>query len=259
VLLVIDIGNSNILLGVYDKDELIEEWRLSTDIKRTADEFGIQVGQLFIQNKLDVKDVHGVIISSVVPSIMYSLEHMIKKYINKEPMIVGPGVKTGINIKFDNPKEVGADIIVNAVAAHEKYKRSMIIVDFGTATTIFALRKNGDYLGGTICPGIKISADALFEKAEKLPKVEIIRTHSVIGKTTVASIQAGLVYGYTGQVDFIVGKMKEEMLQLGEESPYVVATGGLAKLISLESKSIDKLDPFLTLDGLKRIYEKNLG
>lgn len=259
MLLVIDIGNSNILLGVYDKDELIEEWRLSTDIKRTADEFGIQVGQLFIQNKLDVKDVHGVIISSVVPSIMYSLEHMIKKYINKEPMIVGPGVKTGINIKFDNPKEVGADIIVNAVAAHEKYKRSMIIVDFGTATTIFALRKNGDYLGGTICPGIKISADALFEKAEKLPKVEIIRTHSVIGKTTVASIQAGLVYGYTGQVDFIVGKMKEEMLQLGEESPYVVATGGLAKLISLESKSIDKLDPFLTLDGLKRIYEKNLG
>lgn len=258
MLLVIDVGNSNVLLGLYDKDELVSEWRLSTDIKRTADELGIQVGQLFIQNKLDVNDVHGVIISSVVPSIMYSLEHMIKKYINKEPMIVGPGVKTGINIKFDNPKEVGADIIVNAVAAHEKYKESMIIVDFGTATTIFALRKNGDYLGGTICPGIKISADALFERAEKLPRVELIRTHSVIGKTTVASIQAGLVYGYTGQVDFIVGKMKEEMLKLGEESPYVVATGGLAKLISLESKSIDKLDPFLTLDGLKRIYEKNM-
>lgn len=258
MLLVIDVGNSNLLLGLYDRDELISEWRLSTDIKKTADEFGIQVGQLFFQNKININDVEGVIISSVVPSLMYSLEHMIRKYINKEPIIVGPGVKTGINIKFDNPKEVGADVIVNAVAAHEKYKRSTVIVDFGTATTFFALRKNGDYLGGAICPGIKISADALFDRAEKLSRVEIIKTPSVIGKTTVASIQAGLVYGYTGQVEFIVEKMKEEMLQLGEKAPYVVATGGLAKLIALESKSIDKIDPFLTLEGLKLIYEKNI-
>jgi type III pantothenate kinase len=244
-------------LGVYENKELIASWRLSTDYKRTADEYGVQVIQLFLQDKLDPDDVEGVIISSVVPNIMYSLEHMIKKYFEIEPIIVGPGVKTGINIKYDNPKEVGADRIVNAVAVHEVYKRSCIIIDFGTATTFCALTSKGDYLGGTICPGIKIASEALFERAAKLPRVELTKPAGVICKNTISSMQAGIVYGYIGQVDYIVDRMKKEMIQLGEEEPFVIATGGLAKLISEESKSIDKIDPILTLSGLRIIYEKN--
>lgn len=259
MILVIDVGNTNIVLGVYKKDKLIGEWRLSTDSKKTADEFGIQVTQLFINSDLKTTDVEGVIISSVVPNIMYSLEHMIRKYFDMNPIIVGPGVKTGINIKYDNPKEVGADRIVNAVAAHEIYKRSLIIIDFGTATTFCAMRENGDYLGGTICPGIKISSEALFDKAAKLPHIELVKPPCVICKNTVNSMQSGIIYGYIGQVDYIVTKMKKEMMQLGEEEPYVICTGGLAKLISEESKCIDKIEPFLTLKGLRIIYEKNKG
>ena len=257
MILVIDVGNTNIVLGIYESKELIASWRLSTDSKRTADEYGIQVVQLFLQNKLDPTDVEGVIISSVVPNIMYSLEHMIKKYFEVDPIIVGPGVKTGINIKYDNPKEVGADRIVNAVSAHEIYKKSLIIIDFGTATTFCALTAKGDYLGGTICPGIKISSEALFEKAAKLPRIELVKPSAVICKNTVSSMQAGIVYGYIGQVDYIVEKMKKELIQLGEQDPFVIATGGLAKLISEESKFIDKIDPILTLKGLRIIYEKN--
>ncbi len=257
MILVLDVGNTNIVLGVYEDRELIADWRLSTDSKRTADEYGIQVAQLFLQNKLDPSDVEGVIISSVVPNIMYSLEHMIVKYFEVIPIIVGPGVKTGINIKYDNPKEVGADRIVNAVAAREIYKKPVIIIDFGTATTFCAITLKGDYLGGTICPGIKISSDALFERAAKLPRIELIRPSSVICKNTVSSMQSGIIYGYIGQVDYIVNKMKKEMIELGEREPFVVATGGLAKLINEESKSIDLIDPILTLKGLRLIYEKN--
>ncbi|MBC2582594.1 type III pantothenate kinase [Clostridium sp. DJ247] len=257
MILVLDVGNTNIVLGVYENEELIANWRLSTDLKRTADEYGIQVTQLFLQDKLDTSDVEGVIISSVVPSIMYSLERMIVKYFEVVPIVVGPGVKTGINIRYDNPKEVGADRIVNAVAAHEIYKKPIIIIDFGTATTFCAVTGKGDYLGGTICPGVKIASEALFERAAKLPRVELIRPATVICKNTVSSMQAGIVYGYIGQVDYIVNKMKREMIQLYEEEPFVVATGGLAKLISEESKAIDKIDAMLTLKGLRIIYEKN--
>lgn len=259
MILVVDVGNTNIVIGLYKNNKLVVDWRLSTDLKRTADEFGIQTMQLFITKGISAKDVEGVIISSVVPSIMYSLEHMIKKYFSLEPVIVGPGVKTGINIKYDNPKEVGADRIVNAVAAHENYKRSVIIIDFGTATTYCAVRENGDYLGGAICPGIKISADALYEKAAKLPRVELIKPENVICRNTIASMQAGIIYGYIGQVDYIVSKMKREIIQLGEKEPIVIATGGLANLIFEESQTIDKVDTTLTLDGLKIIYEKNKG
>lgn len=257
MILVLDVGNTNIVLGVYKDKELIADWRLSTDSKRTADEYGVQVIQLFLQNKLDPTDVEGVIISSVVPNIMYSLEHMIIKYFEINPIVVGPGVKTGINVRYDNPKEVGADRIVNAVAAHELYKKSVIIIDFGTATTFCAVTARGDYLGGTICPGIKISSEALFERAAKLPRIELIKPAAVIGKNTVASMQAGIVYGYIGQVDYIVDKMKKEMVQAGEDEPYVIATGGLAKLISEESKFINIIDSRLTLKGLRIIYEKN--
>lgn len=257
MILVLDVGNTNIVLGIYKNKELIANWRLATDNKRTADEYGIQVIELFSHNNLSFSDIEGVIISSVVPNIMYSLEHMISKYFNIKPIIVGPGVKTGINIKYDNPKEVGADRIVNAVAAHEIYRKPLIIIDFGTATTFCALTKEAYYLGGTICPGIKISSDALFERAAKLPRVELIKPSGVICKNTVASMQAGIIYGYAGQVDYIISKMKKEMIALGEEEPFVVATGGLAKLISEESKSIDEINSILTLEGLRVIYEKN--
>lgn len=257
MLLVVDVGNTNIVLGIYDDKKLIADWRLSTAVPRTSDEYGIVVVNLFEKADIDYKMVEAVIVSSVVPTIMYSLEHMIFKYFNVEPLIVGPGIKNGINIKYDNPKEVGADRIVNAVAAHEIYKRALIIIDFGTATTFCALGIRGDYYGGVISPGIKISSEALYERAAKLPRVELIKPPTIICKNTVQSMQAGLIYGYVGQVDYIVSKMKAEMVSLGEEVPYVIATGGLANLIASESDEIDRVNPNLTLEGLRVIYEKN--
>jgi type III pantothenate kinase len=257
VILVLDVGNTNTVLGVFKGKELLVEWRLSTDAKKTADEYGIQVMQLFYQRNIGTELIGGVIISSVVPNIMYSIEHMIRKYFKITPMVVGPGIKTGINVKYDNPKEVGADRIVNAVSAHEIYRRSLILIDFGTATTFCAISKDANYLGGTICPGIKIASEALFERAAKLPRVELIKPDTVICKNTIASMQAGIIYGYIGQVDYIVSKMKIEMVNMGEEVPYVVATGGLAKVISEESTTIDDVYANLTLEGLRMIYEKN--
>jgi type III pantothenate kinase len=257
VILVLDVGNTNIVIGIYDKKELLTEWRISTQMIRSADEYGIQFANLFKLANIEISEVDGVIISSVVPTIMYSLEHMVRKYFKLDPLVVGPGVKTGINVKYDNPREVGADRIVNAVAAHELYKKSLIIIDFGTATTFCAVRKNGDYLGGAICPGIKIASDALFQKAAKLPRVELLKPNEIICKNTITSMQAGIVYGYIGQVDYIVDKMKSEMESLGEEDILVVSTGGLAKLISEQSKNVELVNPFLTLEGLRIIYEKN--
>lgn len=257
MLLVVDVGNTNTVLGVFKEKELLIEWRLSTDAKKTADEYGIQVMQLFYQKNIKIENIKGVIVSSVVPNVMYSLEHMIRKYFEISPMIVGPGVKTGINIKYDNPKEVGADRIVNAVSAHAIYKRALILIDFGTATTFCAISKNANYIGGTICPGIKIASEALFERAAKLPRVELIKPETVICKDTVSSMQAGIIYGYIGQVDYIVNKIKGEMINMGEDEPFVVATGGLSKVISADSSTIDEFNPYLTLEGLRMIYEKN--
>jgi type III pantothenate kinase len=257
VILVLDVGNTNIVLGVFKNKELLVEWRLSTDANKTADEYGIQVMQLFYETHIKTEHIKGVIISSVVPNIMNSLEHMIRKYFDLIPMIVGPGIKTGINVKYDNPKEVGADRIVNAVSAHEIYQRSLILIDFGTATTFCAISRDANYLGGTICPGIKIASEALFERAAKLPRVELLKPDTVICKNTVASMQSGIIYGYIGQVDYIVNKMKNEMIDMGEEEPFVVATGGLSKLIMEDSEAIDEFHPNLTLEGLRMIYEKN--
>ncbi len=258
MILLVDVGNTNIVLGVQKDDNYIASWRISTDVKKTSDEYAIQVIQLFEQNNLKPSDIKGIIISSVVPNIMHSLEDMIRKCFGIEPIIVGPGIKTGINIKYDNPKEVGADRIVNAVAAYEIYKKPMIIIDFGTATTFCAINGKGDYLGGCIVPGIKISSDALFERAAKLPRVELEVPKNIICKNTISSMQSGIIYGYIGQVEYIVKKMKLEMKQdnYGIE-PYVIATGGLANLIVKETKIIDEVNPNLTLEGLKILYRKN--
>lgn len=253
MLLAFDVGNTNIVFGLYKNDKLIENWRISTLRTRTEDELVILIGQLFEMKGYTLEDIDNVIISSVVPQVMYSLQHMSKKYCNVEAMVVGAKLKSGINIKYDNPKEVGADRIVNSVGGIKKYGNGLIIVDFGTATTFDAISDKGEYLGGAILPGIKISQDALFRNAAKLTRVELIKPKKVIGKTTVESIQSGIIYGYAGSVEYIVNKMKKEM---GYDVK-VIATGGLATLIEGESESIDLIDKFLTLDGLNYIYRLN--
>lgn len=254
MILVMDVGNTNIVLGVYEGKKLLISWRMATDKERTADEYGMFIVNLFNNEKLDILEVEAIIIASVVPPIMYSLEHAIRKYFKSEPIIVGPGVKTGINIKYENPREVGADRIVNAVAGFELYGGPLIVVDFGTATKFEAISSKGEYLGGVICPGVKVAADALFQKASKLPRIELLKPENVIGKNTVSNLQSGIIYGHIGQVDYIVTRMKKEMR---EENVKVVATGGLARLIAGEAETIDEINAQLTLDGLRIIYERN--
>lgn len=256
MLLVIDVGNTNIVFGVYKDKELMNNWRIASEKSRTSDEYGLIFEQIFRYNGLEHDDISDIIISSVVPPLMHTLSAMCIKYFDIEPVVVGPGVKTGMDIKYDNPKEVGADRIVNAVAGYEKYGGPLIIVDFGTAITFDAVSANGDYLGGAIAPGISISSEALFLRTAKLPKVEIARPDRVIGKNTVNSMQAGLVYGYIGLVDYILENMMNE-LSPNRETIKVIATGGFSGLIGRESKYIKKIDKLLTLDGLRIIYERN--
>lgn len=254
MILVVDVGNTHIVLGAFEERKLLASWRLGTKEERTADELGMLILNLFQHQKLDAGSVEAVIVASVVPPIMYTLEHSIKKYFGLDPMIIGPGTKTGINIRCQNPKEVGADRIVNAVAGFEIYGGPLIIVDLGTATTFCAISAKGEYMGGVICPGIKISSEALFQKTAKLPRIDVIKPDSVIGKNTVSSMQSGIFYGYVGQIDYIVSRMKCEMQ---EENVKVIATGGFARLISGETKSIAEVNPTLTLDGLRIVYERN--
>ncbi|MDO5490812.1 MAG: type III pantothenate kinase [Bacillota bacterium] len=259
MLLAFDVGNTNIVLGVFRDGKLITNWRLETDIRKSADEYGMIINQLFQYQELNIEDVSDVIIATVVPSILYTLQHLSIKYFRRKAIVIGPGIKTGLIIKYDNPKQVGADRIVNAAAAVEKYGGSLIIIDLGTATTFCAVTEKGEYLGGTIAPGLKISSDALFEKTAKLPRVELEEPGHVICRNTNTSMQSGLVYGHMGMVDFIVRKMKDELKQMSEtgREPVVIATGGLANLIDNGIDCIDHVDKLLTLEGLEILYRKN--
>jgi len=255
MILVIDAGNSTIDLGAYRKDHLLYHWRMETNIHKTEDEYAMQIKMFFLHEEIDFKEIEGVIISSVVPTLMYSLQEMCRKYFKVNPLIVGPGVKTGLNIKYENPRQVGSDRIVNAVAALDEYGgRPIIIVDFGTAITYCYIDDKGNYIGGAISPGITISLEALFAEASKLPRIELLKPSNVIGKNTVSAMQSGIFYGFIGQVEGIVSRIIEQ----SNEEPIVIATGGLSKLFGYETKVVDIVDPLLTLKGLYILYKRNI-
>ncbi|GGG07859.1 type III pantothenate kinase [Paenibacillus albidus] len=254
MMLAVDIGNTNIVLGVYKQRELLHHFRLSTARQNTVDEYGVLIHNLFHMADISVKDVEGVIISSVVPPLVQVIVDMCEKYIGKEPLLVGPGIKTGLNLRYENPREVGADRIVNAVAAIEQYKCPLVVVDFGTATTFDCIDADANYLGGAIVPGLGISTEALYQRASKLPRIELEKPKKVIGRNTVHAMQAGIIFGYAGQVEGIVRRIKVEM---NAPQLKVIATGGLASLIAGETDCIDEVNPMLTLEGLRIIYDRN--
>lgn len=254
MILTMDIGNTNIKTALFRDLEQVHYWRISTNRNMSSDEYGILLMNLFSHNGISPSDVEGIMISSVVPQINFTIEHMCKTYFGMEPRIIGPGIKTGINIKYENPRELGSDRIANAVAAYELYGGPCITIDFGTATNFGVISAKGEFLGGAICPGLKLAAEALTERTAKLPRFELTKPESVIGKNTVTNMQAGIVYGYIGQINYLVDRMKKE---LGAPDAKVIATGGLAVLVAGESNVIDVMDGLLTLKGLCLIYRKN--
>ncbi len=254
MLLAIDVGNTNITLGIFDDIYLVAQFRMTTRQQRTSDEYGLDLCGLIERRKFKVEDIDAVIIASVVPDIMHSFGSAIIKYLGVKPIVVSSGIKTGLKIQTDNPKQIGADRIVDAVAAYNLYGGPIIVADFGTATTYDYVDGNGTYLYGVTAPGLRTTARSLSEKAAMLPEIEIKKPESILAKETISSMQAGVVYGYIGQTEYILNKMKEE---LGNPDIQVVATGGLGNLIASETDTIDIYNRTLTLDGLRMIYEKN--
>ena len=253
MLLAVDVGNTQTVLGLFDGDGLVEHWRLATESERTGDELAALFADLLGLRARSFADVTGVCLSLVVPSLARSYEELAERHIGASLLVLGPGTRTGIPILYDDPREVGPDRIANAVAARERYGAPCIVVDFGTSTNFDAISANGEYVGGVLAPGIEISMDALFARAARLTKVDFVEPKTVIGKTTVASLQSGVVYGFAGQVDGIVEHMRTE---LGDSTP-AIATGGLAELIAPHARTIEKVDPLLTLDGLRLVWDRN--
>ncbi len=254
MLLVVDVGNTNTVVGAFDGETLVDQFRLETHPHRTSDEWGLLCQLALRERDVDPRRIRAVVVSSVVPPLQHTLESMSERYFRTRPLFIGPGVKTGMPILYDDPREVGADRIVNAVAAYDRWPGPLIVVDFGTAITFDLVTARGEYLGGSIAPGIKIAVEALSRNASRLPRVDLDRPAKAIGKNTVASMQSGIIFGYAALVDGLCARLGKE---LGGEAPKVVATGGLASLIASVSEAVSEVDEFLTLAGLRLIYDRN--